>query len=161
MGKKKKKKPVTPEGVKVVGTHRKARFDYHLEDRFEAGMILKGTEVKSLRDGKVQFKDAYATIKDGEAFLVGLHIAPYSHAGEHLNHDPERTRKLLLHKKEIDRLMGKIREKGLTLIPITVYFKNGRAKVEIALAKGKRHYDKRATTKERDAKREIDRAKRN
>jgi SsrA-binding protein len=158
--KKSQKSPPTPEGVKVVARNRKARFSYHIEETLEAGMVLLGTEVKSLREGKIQFKDAYARVKDHELFLVGLHIPPYSHAGELMNHAPERTRKLLVHRREIERLIGKLREKGLTMVPLQVYFKKGKAKVELGLGRGKRDYDKREDAKEREAKREMDRARR-
>ncbi|MEN8239428.1 MAG: SsrA-binding protein SmpB, partial [Actinomycetota bacterium] len=124
-------------GHKVVATNRKARFNYEILDTFEAGIVLVGSEVKSLRAGSVQLKDSYASIREGEVWLENTHIAPYSFA-EHGGHDPERPRKLLLHRREIDRLFGRIREEGLTLVPLQVYFTEGKAKVELGLARGKR-----------------------
>lgn len=145
-------------GRKVVATNRKARFNYEILDTFEAGMVLRGSEVKSLRAGQVQLKDAYASIRDGEVWLENVHIAPYSFAEEG-GHDPERPRKLLLHRREIDRLFGRIREEGLTLVPLQVYFKDGRAKVELGLGRGKRTRDKRRDIVDRQQKREMDRAR--
>lgn len=141
---------------KIVTVNRKARRDYDILESIEAGMALRGTEVKSLREGKVNLKDSYAMVRSGEVFLVNAHISPYSH-GNVQNHEPLRDRKLLLHKAEIKRLTGKTQEKGLTLIPLKVYFERGRAKVELALARGKREYDKRETIKRRDLQREIER----
>ena len=141
---------------KVVAVNRKARHNYDILDTYEAGIALLGTEVKSLRAGKINLKDGYARIKGGEVWLVGVHISPYSH-GTYNNHDPERERKLLLHRWEIRRLIGKVEEAGLTLIPLKVYFKNGKAKVELALARGKKTYDKRHDIAKRDAQREINR----
>lgn len=140
----------------VVATNRKAYHDYSFQETFEAGMCLLGTEVKSLRAGRVSLRDAYVAIEDNEAFLLNCHISPYSH-GNILNHEPLRPRKLLLHKKEIRRLWGALAQKGLTLLPLKIYFKNGRAKVEIGLAKGKREYEKRDSLKAREARREIER----
>jgi SsrA-binding protein len=140
-----------------IATNRQAAFRYHLLDRFEAGLQLQGSEVKSLRDGAVQLKDAYAEVKDGEVWLQRMHIAPYKPAASE-NHDPERPRKLLLHRYEIERLIGKTAERGLTLVPTRIYFKGPRAKVEIALARGKEQRDKRRSIKDRDQRREIDRA---
>lgn len=145
-------------GRKVVATNRKARFNYEILDTFEAGMVLRGSEVKSLRAGQVQLKDAYASIREGEVWLENVHIAPYSFAEEG-GHDPERPRKLLLHRREIDRLFGRIREEGLTLVPLQVYFKDGRAKVELGLGRGKRTRDKRRDIVDRQQKREMDRAR--
>ncbi|GAB4543997.1 MAG: SsrA-binding protein SmpB [Thermodesulfovibrionia bacterium] len=139
---------------RIVATNRKAYHDYSIEETYEAGISLLGTEVKSLRDGRVNLKDSYVIIKDNEALLLNCHISPYSH-GNIQNHDPLRTRKLLLHKREINRLFGALTQKGFTIIPLKIYFKDGRAKVEIALAKGKRRYEKRETIKEREAQREI------
>lgn len=147
------------EGRKVVATNRRARHNYDIVDTFEAGIVLRGSEVKSLRAGQVQLKDAYATIRRGELWLENAHIAPYSFASEG-GHDPERPRKLLLHRREIDRLIGKVNEQGLTLIPLQVYFTSGKAKVELALAKGRRTHDKRRKLVEREQRREMDRAKR-
>ncbi|MEN8264476.1 MAG: SsrA-binding protein SmpB [Nitrospirota bacterium] len=141
---------------KVVTTNRKAFHDYHIDDKYEAGISLVGTEVKSLRGGSANLKESYVIIKDGEAFLLNCHISPYSH-GNLQNHEPLRTRKLLLHKKEISRLWGNISQKGYTLVPLKIYFKNGKVKVEIGLARGKRQYEKRETIKEKEVKREIER----
>jgi SsrA-binding protein len=142
---------------KVVASNRKARYDYEILDTFEAGMALVGSEVKSLRAGQVQLKDGFASIYQGEAWLESVHIAPYSFA-EDGGHEPERRRKLLLHRREIDRLFGRIREEGLTLVPLQMYFVSGKAKVELGLAKGKRTRDKRRAIVERQQKREMDRA---
>ncbi len=144
-------------GKKIVCTNRQAHRDYFLLDRFEAGMVLTGTEVKSLREGRANLKDSYAGIEREELFLYNMHISPYKH-GNIANHEPTRTRKLLMHKREIRRLIGKIQEKGLALIPVAVYFLRGKAKVELALAKGKRQYDKRHDLKEKEQKREIEKA---
>lgn len=146
-------------GRKVVATNRKARYDFEILDTFECGIVLRGSEVKSLRDAQVQLKDAYADIRDGEIWLERMHIAPYGFAAGG-GHDPERARKLLLHRREIDRLTGKVNEAGLTLVPLQVYFKDGKAKIELALAKGRRTYDKRQKIRERMEKREMDRARR-
>jgi SsrA-binding protein len=149
---------MTSEHVKIIATNKKARHDYHLSDEVEAGIVLTGTEVKSIREGRVTIKDAYAEIKNGEVFLRQLHINPYTFA-YYDNHDPLRTRKLLLHSYEIKRLTIKTKERGYTIIPLKLYFKNGKVKVQIALAKGKKLYDKRESIKERDVNRELDRAK--
>lgn len=146
-------------GRKVVATNRKARHDFEIIDTFECGIVLRGSEVKSLRDAQVQLKDAYADIRDGEVWLERAHIAPYGFAAGG-GHDPERPRKLLLHRREIDRLIGKVNEVGLTLVPLQIYFKEGKAKVELALAKGRRSYDKRQKIRERMERREMERAKR-
>lgn len=150
-------KAAEARGVRVVTTNRKAHHDYHILERVEAGIALQGTEVKSLRAGRINLKDSYAEFRAGELFLVGAHISPYEQ-GNQFNHEPERARKLLLHRREILRLGYKAREKGLTLVPLRVYFKSNRAKVELALAKGKRSYDKRAAIAKRESKRELDRA---
>ncbi|GBE04159.1 MAG TPA: SsrA-binding protein SmpB [Nitrospirae bacterium] len=142
--------------IKIIAKNRKAYHDYHIEDTYEAGISLVGTEVKSLRDGKANLKESYVIIKNNEAFLFGCHISPYSH-GNLQNHDPVRTRKLLLHRKEIDKLLGNINQKGLALVPLKLYFKAGKAKLEIGLAKGKKQYEKRDSIKEREANREIER----
>ena len=144
-------------GRKVVAQNRRARHDYSILDTYEAGLVLAGTEVKSLRLGRASLTDAYAMIDDGEAWLVGLHIPEYTQ-GTWTNHAPRRKRKLLLHKSEIDRLVGKTKESGLTIIPLALYFKDGRAKIEIALAKGKKSYDHRQDLAKRDATREVERA---
>jgi len=142
---------------RVVATNRRARHEYEILETFEAGLVLRGTEVKSLRTGQVNFKDSYATVRNDELWLLGCHISPYSH-GTDANHDPERDRKLLLHRREIIRLTGKIAERGLTVVPLKLYFKKGRAKIEIGLARGKKLHDKRATLRERETRREMDRA---
>jgi SsrA-binding protein len=146
-----------PEGIKIVCQNKKARHNYTIEDTFEAGLVLRGTEVKSLRDGKANLVDSYATINGEEAWLNHFHIDPYSPATQ-FNHHPMRKRKLLLHKKEINKLIGKTQEKGCTLVPLKVYFKNGKAKVDLGIAKAKKLYDKRATLKKQESDREIDRA---
>jgi SsrA-binding protein len=146
-----------PSGTKLVADNRRARHDYELLERVEAGLALTGTEVKSLRTGRVQLGQAYAEIRGGEAWLVGASIAEYAQ-GNIQNHRPERDRKLLLHRRELDSLTGKIREKGLTLVPTRLYFKDGRVKVELALARGKEKTDKRRAIAERDAQRQIERA---
>ncbi|MFO7263625.1 MAG: SsrA-binding protein [Bacillaceae bacterium G1] len=143
--------------VKVVAQNRKASHDYFIEETYEAGMVLKGTEIKSIRAGRVNLKDSFARVEDGEVFLYNMHISPYEQ-GNRFNHDPLRTRKLLLHKDEIRKLIGATKEKGYTLIPLKVYIRNGFAKVELALAKGKKLYDKRQAMAKRDAQREIERA---
>ena len=142
--------------IKIIAKNRKAYHDYHIEETFEAGISLLGTEVKSLREGRANLKESYVIIKDNEAFLFGCHISPYTH-GNIQNHDPLRTRKLLLHRKEIDKLWGSMSQKGLTVVPLKLYFKGGKAKLEIGLAKGKKQYEKRDTIKEREANREIER----
>lgn len=144
--------------IKTVTENRKARHDYHIEDTYEAGMVLLGTEVKSLRNGRANLKDAYARITNGEVFLHQMHIGPYAFA-YYGNHESLRKRKLLLHKTEIKKLYAKVNEKGYSLIPLRVYFKGGKAKVVLALARGKRQYDKRHAIRERDQKRELDRAR--
>jgi SsrA-binding protein len=140
-----------------VATNRQASFRYHLLERLEAGIQLQGSEVKSLRQGNAQLKDAYASVREGEVWLVGMHIAPYGPASRE-NHDPDRTRKLLLQRREIERLIGQTAERGLTLVPTRVYFSGAHAKVELALARGKDVVDKRRTLKEREQRREIERA---
>jgi SsrA-binding protein len=135
-------------GIKIIGQNKKARREYEFLDFIEAGIVLTGSEVKSLRAGRVGFKDGHVRFDRGEAYLVGVHIAPYENAG-YAQHDPERPRKLLLHKREIKNLMGKIEQKGLTIIPVKMYFKNGKVKVELALAKGRKLYDQREELKKR------------
>ncbi len=145
-------------GIHVVAKNRKARFDYHILETMEAGIVLTGTEIKSLRKGNLNLKEGYAKIENGEVWLMNVHISPYEQ-GSYYNHDPLRKRKLLLNRFEIRRLTGKIREKGLTLVPLSVYIKNGKyAKVELALGRGKTHQDKRETVAKRDAGREMARA---
>jgi SsrA-binding protein len=147
---------VSNSGSKLITENRRARHDYHLLERVEAGIQLTGTEVKSLRAGGAQLGQAYAEIRDGEAWLVGASISEYAH-GNVQNHRPERERKLLLHRREIDSLEGKVREKGLTLVPTRLYFKDGRVKIELAVARGKERIDKRRDLAERDARRQIER----
>jgi len=144
------------EGRKIVASNRRARHDYEILDTFEAGIVLKGSEVKSLRAGQVQLKDAFAMISGGELWLEHLHIGPYSYASVDA-HDPERRRKLLIHRRDIDRLAGKINEQSLTVVPLQIYFTHGLAKVELALAKGRRSYDKRKKLAEKEHRREMDR----
>jgi SsrA-binding protein len=144
------------KGEKLISDNRRARHDYHLTDRYEAGLMLTGTEVKSLREGRVTLQQAYADVRESEAWLVGVHIDEYAQ-GNRANHDPDRPRKLLLHRREIEKLYAQVREKGFTVVPTRLYFKDGRVKVEIALARGKDLYDKRRTIADRDARRQIDR----
>ena len=153
MAKSKKRKAAPGD----IATNRQASFRYNLLDRFECGMELQGSEVKSLRAGTVQLKDAYAALHDGEVWLHNMHVAPYAPAARE-NHEPERARKLLLHKREIERLIGRTAERGLTLVPTRIYFAGRNAKVEIALARGKDMFDRRRDLKDRDARREIERA---
>ena len=136
-------------GLKIISLNRKASFNYFFDDLFEAGVVLKGSEIKSVRDGKVNISDAYAIEKGGEIFLINSHISSYKQAS-HSNHNPTSERKLLLNKKEINKLIGKIQRDGFTIVPTKMYFKKGKAKLEIAIAKGKKHYDKRQTKKNRD-----------
>jgi SsrA-binding protein len=143
-------------GTKLIAENRRARHEYQLLERYEAGIVLTGTEVKSLRAGQANLQRAFADIRGNELWLVGAHIAEYE-AGNLQNHEPDRERKLLLHRREIDSLLGKVRERGLTLVPTRLYFKNGRAKVELALARGKETRDKRRDIAERDARRQIER----
>lgn len=142
------------EKVKVIARNRKATHDYHIEETFEAGIVLTGTEIKSIRQGRVNIQDSYARIENGELFIFGMHISPFEQ-GNRFNVDPTRTRKLLMHAKEIKYLLGKTKIKGLTLIPLDVHLRNGFAKIQLALGRGKKLYDKRATTAKRDADREI------
>lgn len=149
--------PTEKKGIKIAAQNRKAFHDYFVEDRYEAGIELAGTEVKSIRAGTLNLKDAYCTVKDGELFVHGMHISPYE-KGNIFNRDPIRPRKLLMHKREILKLYGTLKQEGLTLIPLSLYFKNGRVKVELGLCKGKKLYDKRSDMAKRDARRTIDRA---
>ena len=149
---------MAPKGTKVVATNRRARHDYDIVETFECGIVLTGSEVKSIRDGKIQLKDSYARVQDGEMWLHGVHISPYVYAHGTDGHDPDRPRKLLLHRAEIDELMGRTQQESLTLVPLSVYFKDGRAKVELAVARGRRQYDKRQAIAKRDADREAARA---
>ena len=145
------------QGIKVMATNREARHEYFIEEEYEAGIELQGTEVKSIRQGTLNLKDAWCGIKDGELLVNQMHISPYDH-GNRFNPDPRRPRKLLMHKREIMRLLGKVKQDGYALIPLSVYFKGSRVKVKVGLCKGKKLYDKRQSAAERDAKRQIDRA---
>jgi SsrA-binding protein len=145
-----------PGGTKLISENRRARHDYHLLERFEAGVVLTGTEVKSLREGHAALQRAFAELRDGEVWLVGAHIPEYAQ-GNMANHDPDRDRKLLLRRREIDSLLGKVQQRGLTIVPTRLYFKDGRVKVELALARGKEARDKRRDLAERDARRQIER----
>lgn len=147
-----------PKGTRPVAQNRKARHDYDVLDTFECGIALQGSEVKSLRDGKVQLRDAYARAEGGEVWLYGVHVAPYAQATGFGAHEPDRRRKLLLHRREIDELDERTKQESLTLVPLSIYFKEGRAKVELALARGRKTYDKRHAIAERDAARDIERA---
>ena len=147
-------KPDAPEEHVSVARNRRARHEYHILDSYEAGLVLTGTEVKSLRAGKANLTDAFGVVKDGEVFLLNLHISPYEQ-GNQFNHEPTRTRKLLLHRREIRRLIGSVERQGLTLVPLELYFKKGKAKVALALGKGKKLHDKRADEQKRDAERDI------
>ncbi|MEJ2071173.1 MAG: SsrA-binding protein SmpB [Syntrophobacterales bacterium] len=149
---------MTADRIKLVCRNRKAYFEYHIDDLYEAGLVLKGTEVKSLRLGKANIEDSFARFRDGEVFLLNAHISPYPHAAGQ-NHDPTRPRKLLLHRREMKRLLGKLTERGYTLIPLKLYFKNEHAKIELGLAKGKKKFDKRETIRRREEQRELERAR--
>ncbi|AXF56246.1 SsrA-binding protein SmpB [Salicibibacter kimchii] len=142
---------------KIIAQNRKARHDFFIEETFEAGMVLRGTEIKSIRAGRINIKESFARVENGEIILHQAHISPYEQGNRH-NHDPVRERKLLLHKREIKKLLGKTQQQGYSIIPIKVYLKQGRAKVQIGLAKGKKKYDKRQALKEKDAKRQMDKA---
>lgn len=150
-----------PETTARIAENKKAAFNYFFEERFEAGMVLEGWEVKAVREGKVQLTDGYVVIRDGELYIIGVLINPLKSASTHVNPEAARTRKLLLHKEEIRRLIGKVEQKGYTLVPLNLHWKNGRIKCEIALAKGKAEHDKRDTIKEREGKREVERAMKN
>jgi SsrA-binding protein len=145
---------MSPDNLAPIATNRKAAFEYHLFERFEAGVALQGTEVKAIREGRVNLVDAFCRVERGEVWLFELHVGAYSHRGS-ADHDPRRPRKLLLHRSEINKLTGRSVEKGMTIVPVRMYFKSGRVKVEIALAKGKKLYDKRETVKRREAERET------
>jgi SsrA-binding protein len=145
---------------KIVVENRRARYNYAIEKTYEAGLALEGSEVKALREGRGQIAEAYAAVRDGEVFLHGMHISPYSGASTHVVLDPVRTRKLLLHRKEIDELAVETQQKGMTLVPLRVYFKHGIAKIELGIARGKKHYDRRREIATREAKRQMDRAQR-
>src|SRR5262245_8599376 len=143
--------------IKTIASNRKAHHDYLIEDTFEAGLVLQGSEIKSLRSGEVNLRDSYAAVRGDELWLLNAHIAPYKQAS-YQNHEPRRDRKLLMHRREINRLTGKLQEKGLTLIPLQIYLKNGRAKIQLGLGRGKKSYDKRQTLRQRDDQRQIERA---
>jgi SsrA-binding protein len=145
------------DGDKQIASNRRARHDFEILETVEAGLVLRGTEVKALRDGRADLKESYARVENGEAWLLGCHVSPYAQ-GNRANHDPLRPRKLLLHKREIGRLLGKVMEKGLTLVPLRLYFKHGRVKVELGLARGRKTLDKRHVIREREERREMDRA---
>jgi len=144
-------------GERTLAVNRKARHDYVVHDTYEAGLVLTGAEIKSIRAGQVNLRDSYVTIRDGEAWLVGMHVAPYRHASNHEAYEPKRDRKLLLHRREIMRLQGQSQEKGFTIVPLRLYLKGNRAKVEIALARGKKLYDKREAMRKKETAREIQR----
>lgn len=146
------------EGYKIVSDNRKARYLYEILETYEAGIALQGTEVKSIRAGKVNLQDAYALIRGGEAWLFNAHISPFEKAGGYFNHDPRRTRKLLLHREQINKLLGQVEQKGLTLVPLKMYLKKGRVKVDIAVGRGKKLHDKREDIRQRDDKRTMERA---
>ncbi|MGD1151917.1 MAG: SsrA-binding protein SmpB [Syntrophales bacterium] len=148
-----------PSGEKIIAQNKTARLNYFIDDTYEAGIALVGTEVKALREGKANLKDSYAMVKDGEVFIHEMHISPYTY-GNRQNHDPLRVRKLLLHKGEIKRLYGKSRERGLALIPLKLYFKSGKVKIEIGVGRGKKHYDKRESLRVKEDRREIERGMR-
>ncbi len=152
-----KKKNNPSSGSSTIALNKKARHDFFIEERFEAGIALEGWEVKSLRDGRAQLKESYVLVKEGEAWLFGAHISPLATASTHIHPDPLRTRKLLLHRSELDKLIGAVERKGYTLVPLALYWKRGRAKLEIGLAKGKKQHDKRAVEKDRDWQREKQR----
>lgn len=145
------------KGIKIAAQNRKAHHDYFVEDRYEAGIELAGTEVKSIRAGTLNLKDSYCSVKGGELFIYGMHISPYE-KGNIFNKDPERVRRLLMHKREIRKLHALVKQDGYTLVPLSVYFKDSRVKLEVGLCRGKKNYDKRAASAQRDAKREMDRA---
>jgi SsrA-binding protein len=155
MAKQPAKKEEEKDAVRVVARNRKAFHQYEILDRYEAGIVLRGSEVKSIREGKVQISESYAKIKNGEAWLLGMDVSLYPQAGPHNNHEPRWPRKLLLHKREIRKLEGKTRERGLTVVPLALYFKNGLAKLELGLARGKQEFDKRAAIRKRESDRDL------
>lgn len=147
---------MSTDAVKTIATNRKARHDYFIDETYEAGLVLTGTEIKSIRAGHVNLRDSFAVVKEGELWLMNAHIAPYDQ-GTYANHEPRRSRKLLMHRREINRIAGKLQEKGFTLVPLRLYLKNNLAKVELGLGRGKKQYDKRAALREKETRREIDR----
>lgn len=158
MAKAKTRAPAAGSGEKVVTVNRKAFHDYHVEEEIEAGIVLRGTEIKSVRDGRVNLRDAYARIENGELWLIGAHISPYQHSGSYFNHEPDRPRKLLVHREQLIELRQKVEARGMTLVPIRLVLRGGRAKVDIAVARGKKLYDKREAMAERDARRDLERS---
>jgi SsrA-binding protein len=146
------------DAIETIARNKRARHDYHIMETWEAGIVLTGTEVKSMRDGKANLTDAYGIVKDGEVFLLNMHVQPYAH-GNQFNHEPTRTRKLLLNKREIRKMIGSVERQGLTLVPLELYFKNGKAKVALALGKGKKEFDKRDDLRKRDDERDMARAR--
>ncbi|MEM7726453.1 MAG: SsrA-binding protein SmpB [Cyanobacteria bacterium P01_A01_bin.45] len=161
MSDKKDKKAKDSQGFKVIADNRQARYLYHILETYEAGIELLGTEVKSIRAGKVNLQDGYASVKDGEAWLLNIHISPYNASGQYFNHEPRRNRRLLLHRQEIRKLIGKVEQQGLTLVPLKMYLKKGWIKISIALAQGKKIYDKREDIKRRQDQRDMRRAMKN
>jgi len=157
-GRKSGAKRAADDGRRIVAQNRRARHDYSVLDTFECGLALQGSEVKSLREGRAQLRDAYARVEGGEVWLHGMHVPPYAFAQGFGSHDPDRPRKLLLHRREIDELMGRTQQESLTLVPLSLYFRDGRAKIEVALARGRKTYDKRHAIAARDAAREAERA---
>ncbi len=147
---------MSADAVKTIATNRKARHDYFVEETYEAGLVLTGSEIKSIRAGHVNLRDSFAVVKEGELWLMNAHIAPYDQA-TYANHEPRQPRKLLMHRREINRIAGKLQEKGFTLVPLRLYLKNNLAKVELGLGRGKKQYDKRAALREKETRREIDR----
>jgi len=147
-----------PDAVETIARNKRARHDYHILETWEAGIVLTGTEVKSMRDGKANLSDSYGIVKDGEVFLLNMHVQPYAH-GNQFNHEPTRTRKLLLNKREIRKMIGSVERQGLTLVPLELYFKNGKAKVALALGKGKKEHDKREDLRKKDDERDMARAR--
>jgi SsrA-binding protein len=150
--------PAVGGGEKVITVNRKAFHDYHIEEQLEAGVVLRGTEIKSVRAGRVNLRDAYARIENGELWLIGAHISPYEHSGSYFNHEPDRPRKLLVHRRELEYLREKTEARGMTLVPLRLVLRKGRAKVDIGIARGKKLYDKREALAERDARRSVERA---
>jgi SsrA-binding protein len=158
MAKTKDRAPAAGGGEKVVTSNRKAYHDYFIEEEIEAGIVLLGSEIKSIREGRVNLRDAYARIENGELWLIGAHISPYTHAGTYFNHDPDRPRKLLVHRRQLAYLREKVEARGYTLVPVRMVLRKGRAKVDVAVARGKKLYDKRDAMAERDARRDVERA---
>ena len=153
-----KSEPRAAGGERVITVNRKAFHDYHIEQELEAGLVLRGTEIKSVREGRVNLRDAYARIENGELWLIGAHISPYEHSGAYFNHEPDRPRKLLVHRRELDVLRQALEAKGMTLVPLRLALRKGRAKIDLGLARGKKLYDKRDALAERDARRAVERA---